>query len=259
METPIDPALETEYNCRAKVPGHPAIIERWTRDAAAFRAAHPEAELGVAYGPSPRQALDIFPSASPGPMSLFIHGGYWQGLGRSSASHLAAGLLAHGVGVAMVGYDLCPQVTLGEIVEQVRVAARLLRARGRLDLVMGHSAGGHLAAMLLADGLAPAALAISGLFDLRPLVATTMNRALGLDAAEAWRLSPLARPRPAGRIFAVVGGEEGRAFAWQSRAIAEAWGGGWESLPGHDHFSIPAELADPGSVTVARALALMAP
>ena len=255
----IDPVLEAEYNNRAKVPAHPAVIAGWARDAAAFREAHPEAELGVAYGPSARQAVDVFRPGGAAKLALFIHGGYWQGLDRSFASHLAGGLLAHGVGTAVAGYDLCPQVRLGDIVEQVRQAARMLRDRyGRLDLAIGHSAGGHLAAMLLADGLVEAALPVSGLFDLRPLVATSINGALGLDEAEAWWLSPLARTRPAGRLFAVVGGEEGREYTWQSRSIAEAWGGGWESLPGHDHFSIVGGLAEPGSALVRRAMGLVA-
>jgi arylformamidase len=110
--------------------------------------------------------------------------------------------------------------------------------------------------MLLADGLVPAALPISGLFDLRPLVPTSMNTALGLDAAEAWRLSPLAWPRPAGRLHAVVGGLEGVEYTAQTSRLAQAWGGNWSSLSGHDHFTIPGELADPQSPTTAMAVAL---
>ncbi len=187
--------LEAEYNNRAKVPGHPAIIAGWQRDAAAFRATHPQAELGLAYGPTPRQAMDVFwPAAGRGaPLAMFIHGGYWQGNDRSNFSHLAAGLLAHGVGVAMPSYDLCPQVTLAVLVEQVRDAAAFLaRRHGRGVLASGHSAGGHLAAMLLATDWAarglpapavPAALPISGLFDLPPLMHTSVNTAVGLDEA----------------------------------------------------------------------------
>jgi len=258
----IDAVLEAEYNNRTKVPGHPAVIAGWARDAADFRASHRHAELGLAYGPTPRQAIDLFwpGTGRAGPLALFIHGGYWQGLDRSFASHLARGLLGHGVAVAVTGYDLCPLVGLGDIVAQMRRAADFLRARhGRLDLAVGHSAGGHLAAMLLADGLVPAALPVSGLFDLRPLVATTINLALGLDRGTAWRLSPLARPAPAGRLLAVVGGLEGREYHGQSRDIAAAWGGIWESLAGHDHFTIPGDLADPASVLVGRAAALIGP
>jgi arylformamidase len=189
---------------------------------------------------------------------MFIHGGYWQGLDKSFASHLAAGLLAQGVAVAVPSYDLCPAVTLADIVGQIGAAARFLIARhGRLDVATGHSAGGHLAAMLLAEGLVPAAVPISGLFDLRPLVRTTINGALGLDAAAAWALSPLRLPRPGGRLHAVVGGDEGPEYAAQSRGIAQAWGGRCEILPGHDHFTIPGELVRPDSAIVAAISAVL--
>ena len=256
----IDPYLEAEYNNRLKVPGHPAIVAGWARDAAAFRAVPRRAEPDLAYGPSPRQVMDVFwPGvARAGPVALFIHGGYWQGLDKSFFSQLAGGLLGHGTAVAVVSYDLCPQVTLATIVEQLRTAARFLHARyGRLDLACGHSAGGHLAATLLADGLVQAALPISGIFDLAPLIPTTINAALGLSATTARELSPLFRPAPAGRLHAVVGGLEGEAFIGQTRAIAAAWGGQWEKLMGHDHFTIPGELSDPDSRLVAIAAGLL--
>lgn len=257
----IDPFLEAEYNNTLKVPDAGAIAAGWVHDAAAFRAAHDHAEFGVAYGPSERQAMDIFwpGPARTGPLAMFIHGGYWQRLDRSFVSHFAAGLNAHGVAVAMPSYDLCPQVSLAALTEQLRAAARFLRARhGRLDLALGHSAGGHLAAMLLASLLVPAALPISGLFDLRPLVHTTVNDGVHFDRAAAWRLSPLALPRPPGRLLALVGGAEGGEYANQSRRLARAWGGGWEDLPGHNHFTIPGELARSGSGMVGTALRLLA-
>jgi len=261
--------LEAEYNNGAKVPGSAAIVARWPREAEAFRAAHPRAELGLAYGPSPRQAMDIFWPA-PGrtaPLAMFIHGGYWQRNDRSLFSHFARGLLAHGVAVAMPSYDLSPQVTVATIVEQVRAAAALLaRRHGRPMLAIGHSAGGHLAAMLLATdwaarGLAApavsAALPISGLFDLPPLTHTSVNTALGLDEAEARRLSPLFLPRPPGVLHAVVGGDEGVEYTRQSRSIAEAWGGTWAAMPGRNHFTAPEPLGDPDSPLTKIAVKLM--
>ncbi len=269
MTLPLDPRLEAEYNNRAKVAEHPAIIAGWARDAAAFRAAHRHAELGLAYGPTPRQALDLFwpGSAREAPLALVIHGGYWQGLDRGFASHLARGLLAHGFAVAVPSYDLCPQVTLEAIVVQLRACAGFLFGRhGRRMLATGHSAGGHLAAMLLATdwgglgypcAVVSAALPISGLFDLAPLIPTSINAALGLDAATARRLSPVHLPRPPGRLRALVGAAEGVEYTHQSEAIAAAWGGQWEALPGHNHFTIVGDLADPASrlVQVARSLA----
>jgi arylformamidase len=260
--------LQAEYDNVAKVPGNAAIAARWIADAAAFRAGWPQSEPGVPYGPTLRQAMDVFwPGASrDGPMAMFIHGGYWQRMDRSLFSHLAAGLLAHGVAVAMPSYDLCPQVSMATLVEQLRDAAAFLHRRsGRALLAMGHSAGGHLAAMLMATDWAarglppivPASLPISGLFDLPPLLATTIADPLGLDAAEARRLSPLFMPAPGGRIHAVVGGDEGVEYIRQSRSIAEAWGGGWEALPGLNHFTVVEGLAQADSVLVTRAMSLL--
>jgi arylformamidase len=261
--------LEAEYNNRAKVPGHPAIIAGWAADAAAFRARHPHAELDLAYGPTARQTMDIFwPGAGrDAPLAMFIHGGYWSALDKSFSSHLAGGLLAHGVAVAMPSYDLCPQVTLAAITDELRAAAAFLHRRhGRRLLVSGHSAGGHLAAMLMAtdwpeQGLPPdlaaAGLSISGLFDLAPLVQTSINTPLKLDMAEARRLSPIRLPSPGFPLHAAVGGAEGPEYARQSREMAAAWGGSWESLPGHDHFTIVGELGNPESGLVRRAVGLL--
>jgi arylformamidase len=261
--------LEAEYNNRAKVSEHPQIREAWQRDATAFRASHPHADLDVPYGPTPRQALDIFwpTEARGGRLAIFVHGGYWQGLDRTMFSHLAAGLLAHGVAVAMPSYDLCPQVTLAALVEQVRDAAAFLaRRHGGRMLAIGHSAGGHLAAMLLATDWPArrlpadtirAALPISGLFDLPPLTHTTVNDAVRMDDVEARRLSPLFLPAPGRPIHAIVGGAEGIEYTRQTRSIAEVWGGTWQALPGRNHFTVVEPLEDPESEVVLKALSIL--
>lgn len=261
--------LQAEYDNGAKVPTYPAIAERWMAEAAAFRDSHPHSELGVAYGPTERQALDLFwpDAARQGPVVVFVHGGYWQRSHRLAFSHLAQGLLAHGVAVAMPSYELCPSVTMAALVEQVRDSVAFLHRRlRRRFLVTGHSAGGHLTAMLMATdwaargvpaGIVAAGMPISGLFDLEPLIHTTVNTALGLDGAEARRLSPLLMTAPGGRLHAYVGGEEGVEYTRQSRSIAEAWGGSWESLPGLHHFSVVEELQKPDSAMVGRALQLI--
>jgi len=250
---------EAEYNNRAKVPEHPAILAGWQADAAAFRAAHAQAELDVPYGGSARQKLDLFwpDGGRDAPIALFIHGGYWQGLDKSWCSHLAAGLTAHGIAVAMPSYDLCPEVTVATIVAQMRELVVMLHARhARSVYAMGHSAGGHLAAMLLATdwaarGLPPGqvngATTLSGLFDLAALLGTSINIKMGLDAAEARRLSPIHLPRPAARIAALVGALEGAEYARQSRAIAASWDGTATLIEGRHHFDIVAPLADPQS------------
>jgi arylformamidase len=263
-------SLEAEYNNRARVPESSAIIAGWTHDADAFRRCYPGAELDVPYGPTERQKLDLFwPTGSRAvPVAMFIHGGNWQMLDRTSFSHVATGLLANGVAVALPSYDLCPSVALGEIVEQIRRAgAFLARKVGRPFLCIGHSAGAHLTAMLMAhdwasEGLPTntisAALLISGVFELEPLVSTSVNAKLGLSVSDAVTLSPTLLPRPSHCHFhALVGAQESGEFQRQTRAIADAWGGTSEIIAGANHFTIIAPLADPKSELVASAVRLL--
>jgi arylformamidase len=264
---------QAEYDNRARVPEHPGIITGWARDAAAFRAAWKTADLGLAYGPGERERLDLFrPEAGPGwPLALFIHGGYWQALDRSFCSHMARGLLAHGVAVAIPSYDLCPAVPLARIVVQMQAAAAFLfRRHHRRILAIGHSAGGHLAAMLMATqwpaldatlppDLVPAGLPISGVFELEPLLPTSIATPLGLTPTEARRLSPRHLPPPAGAVLhAVAGGAESGEFLRQTRDFATAWGGTWEAVPAANHFTVLNPLAEPGHPLVGRAAAMAA-
>jgi arylformamidase len=236
---------EKEYNNRARVPGHPAVIAGWMRDAAAFRAAHPPEVL--AYGTGPREAMDLFLPAEIRGVAMFFHGGYWQALDRTSASHCAAGLLEHGIAVGVPSYDLCPAVPLARIVAQAEAAALVLHARlGRPMLVCGHSAGGHLSALLMARlpaNIVAAALPVSGLFWLEPLVPTSLNTALGLDPATARDLSPALLPSPGRPLHCAAGGDESGEFLRQSREFSALWGGSWEALPGLDHFTVLAPLS----------------
>ncbi|WP_270936354.1 alpha/beta hydrolase [Falsiroseomonas oryzae] len=263
--------LESEYNNRARVPEHPRHIAGWARDAAAWRDACPGAELGLAYGAGERERLDLFHPAAAGeaPLALFIHGGYWKALDRSFASHCARGLNGRGVAVAVPSYALCPAVTIAEIVAQMQAACRFLWQRtGRRIMAAGHSAGGHLAAMLLATdwrGLDPglpadlvhAALPVSGVFELEPLLATSVAEGLRLTPETARALSPRFLPAPGRPIQCLVGGAESGEYLRQSRDMAAAWGGRFAALPGADHFTVIAPFADPASdvVTIAERLA----
>ena len=226
---------EAEYNNRARVPEHPAIFARWTRDARAFTVrAMPSAELRLPYGRSAREHIDLFwPSAKrDAPIVLFIHGGYWRSLEPAMFSHVAAGVNPHGLAVALAGYDLCPDVTIAQIIDEVREAAVFLwRRHGRKFVACGHSAGGHLAACLLATdwkkarpdlpaGLVQAAFSLSGLFDLTPLVGISMNADLRLDAAAARRVSPLFWKIPAGARCSTLGRAARRAASSCAKAAS---------------------------------------
>jgi len=269
LNTGVD--YEVEYNNRARVPENPSIMAGWARDAAAYRARH--APRAIAYGAGARNSIDLFQGNDDGPVVVFIHGGYWQALDGSFFSHLACGLNAHGITVAIPSYDLCPAVTVEEIIQQMRMATRELARLGRSLIISGHSAGGHLAACMLAtdwpayDASLPAdpvvaAYAISGLFDLGPLVGTSINRALHLDDAAARAASPLFWKAPLrGSLDAVVGENESAEYFRQSRSIVEQWGAAgiatrFGAVPSANHFTAIAPLADPGSPMVARMMEL---
>jgi arylformamidase len=261
---------EVEYNNRARVPENPALIAGWVRDAAAYRKQRPPRRL--TYGPGPRHVIDVFAGVGQdqgqdhgkAPLAVFIHGGYWQALDGSSFSHMARGLNAHGITVAVPTYDLCPQVSVAEIIEEMRLATRELAKLSGSLVIGGHSAGGHLAACMLATDwkaydaslppdLVRAAYTISGLFELEPLVPTSVNKALGLTPAAARAASPLFWSPPAhGSLDAVVGEAESAEYHRQSRSIVDAWGQAgvaakFGSLPAANHFTAIAPLADPAS------------
>ena len=260
MSADVD--YEVEYNNRARVPENPAIIAGWSRDAAAYREAHPQKV--IRYGTGERHRIDLFSGDGAGPIVVFIHGGYWQALDGSFFSHLAAGLNAHGIDVAVPSYDLCPAVSIADIIGEMRAAMRELAKLRRPLVVSGHSAGGHLAACMLATDwrafdaslpadLVTAAYAISGLFDLRPLVKTSINTALKLDDASAHDVSPLFWQAPArGTLDAVVGGDESAEYFRQSHTIVDAWGAAgiatrFGTIADANHFTAIAPLADPNS------------
>jgi arylformamidase len=264
---PLD--LDAEYNNRARVPEFADIVAQWKVDAEAFRQAA-AGEIGIAYGDDPRQTYDLFHTKDDagGPIVAFIHGGYWRSLDKEHFSHLARGLSVHGIPVAMAEYRLCPAVTMADIITDiVQFAIHLHRRSGRRIIACGHSAGGHLAACLTAadwgandmpDDLVCAGLGISGLYDLRPLIATEINTSLNLDDAQAREASPLLWPSPTGRRFeAWVGGIESDEFRRQSLTIAATWKGAgarvhYREIEGANHFNVIDSLGQPtGALTEA--------
>jgi arylformamidase len=264
------PDYESEYDNRARVPEHPAIIAGWASAAAAYRA-EASCELGVSYGPAPRQHYDLFrpQEMKADALAVFFHGGYWQALAPSFFSHMAKGLNARGVAVAVIGYNLCPEVGLADIIGETRFACAALHRRFELPLVaFGHSAGGHLAACMLATDwrlvasdvppqLVRAGYGISGIYNLKPLTETKVNTALKLGFDESELHSPLFWPAPSRLMFdAVVGADESAEYLKQSRRIVDVWGlegavTRYEELPGN-HFTVIAPLADADSAMTKR-------
>lgn len=270
MNLPADPSwLQKQYDNRARVADHAAVMERWRLASEAARAALPPLP-GQRYGPADGEAVHVFPAGVPGaPILLFVHGGYWRALSKEDVSFIVPAFHAAGVTVVVPDYALCPGVSVEHIALQMAAATawtwRQAPAWGsdRQRLVVaGHSAGGHLAAMLLScrwkhmDAALPpqivsGGLAISGLFDLEPLRHTPFLQAdLQLTPASVARLSPAFFPRPrATRLFAVVGGDESEEFVRQNRLIREVWGPSavpvCETVSGANHFTVLNALADP--------------
>jgi arylformamidase len=266
-------ALDAQYNLRAAVPEHLTYFARYEGDSAALRARWP-GWLDLPYGPTPRQAIDLFlpRHATAAPILAFIHGGYWQSRDRKDFSFVAGPWLEQGVAVAMLGYDLAPTVRMDAIVAQVRAGLAWLHGHAaehgcdpaRLH-VAGHSAGGHLTAVTLMtdwasfglpENMIKGACAISGVFDLEPIRLCYLNEVVGLDPNEARRNSPLHQPLY-GRcpVIVAVGELETRAFLEQSRAYAarlerEGWTAELLVQPKVDHFGIILSMGDSDSPVV---------
>jgi arylformamidase len=275
---------DAQYNARAAIPEATSILQQWFDDSAAARAGRP-CELDLPYGDEASERLDLFLPARradgrAAPVLVYIHGGYWRALDKRDQSFVAAPFAAAGALAVMTNYALCPAVSVEHIVLQlVRALSWVWRHAARYGgdpdriVVAGHSAGGHLAAMMLAcrwrevgadlpPDLVKAALALSGLFELEPLRhAPFLAPDLNLDAATARRLSPAAMPAPCGRLVALVGGVESAEFKRQNRLIARRWGAQavpvCETLPGRHHMSVLRELATPGSRAHGLALDLL--
>lgn len=248
---------------------------RWTAPAAAFRDAadaRGRARLGVAYGDGERHRYDLFlPAGTPRGLLVFVHGGYWMALDRSSWSHLAGGAVAQGWACAIPSYDLCPMVTIAAITTQI--GAAIEHAAGAVDgpvVLAGHSAGGHLVTSMACHDtpLAPATrdrlahvVSISGLHDLRPMLRTARNATLGLDMDSAEAASPaLKRPLTHVPVTAWVGSAERAEFLRQTALIANVWQGLGAATravvePDRHHFDVIDGLADPAAPLMRATLA----
>jgi arylformamidase len=245
------------------IPGAETFPPRWTREAAAFRAALGErARIAIPYGPKQRNHLDLFlPEAAPLGLLVFIHGGYWLRFDRQTWSHLAAGAVARGWACAMPSYTLAPEARISamtqEIAKAVEVAASLVAGP---VVIAGHSAGGHLSARMgcvdvTLSTIVRRVVPISPLADLEPIALTAMNADLRLDPTEIAQESPARlsmRPSVGAHIW--VGAQERPAFLWQARLLSEAWLCPWTPESGKNHFDVIDGLMDPASALMSACL-----
>jgi arylformamidase len=274
-------ALDAAYNNRALVPDFASYFERWGEMSRGALASHPHT-LDIAYGRQPGEKLDVFPGAANGaPVMVFIHGGYWRALDKSDHSFIAPPFCATGACVVIPNYDLCPAVTIPEIsLQMVRAIAWVQRNIGKFGgdasriTVVGHSAGGHLAAMMLAcqwaryapdlpGDLVKNALSISGLYELDSVMRTPfLKDSLRLTPEQVLRASPAWMPAPrSGTLLTVAGADESAEFLRQNQLIQNAWGAKTvpvcDALLGLNHFSVLDALVQPSHALHQYALKLL--
>jgi len=255
--------LDAAYNNSAAVANSAQTVAAWAERSARLRAERPEL-LDLRYGPRERNRIDVFRCGAKGaPLFCFIHGGYWQRNAKEGFACMAEGPLAAGFDVALIGYTLCPEVTLTDIVAETRAATQWLRregprhgvAQGKL-IVSGWSAGGHLTATAMDVPGVDAGLAISGIFDVEPCRLNYLNEKINLTAAEAAAMSPLLHlPARSGPLAIAYGAAELPELQRQSRDYWQAWSaaglpGKLIPLAGDDHFTVLEELMRPdGALT----------
>ncbi len=255
--------LDAAYDNSAAVADRADFLARWRAKSAEMRASS-GAKLDVAYGPRERTRLDYFPSgATQAPLFVFIHGGYWQRNEKETFAFVAEGPLARGIDVALVGYTLAPEARLSGIVGEIGQSLTFLGEHAgdfgfdrRAIFVGGWSAGGHLTAAVSGHPSFRGGIPISGIYDLEPIALGELNDKLGLDQSEIDTLSPLntlSNESPPLRL--AVGGSELPELKRQSQIFAEAAQARGlpvrlTTLPGHHHFSILDEIANPdGALT----------
>lgn len=273
--------LDRAYSPSAMVADIEPFLQRYADDSAAVRAQHRRWSTHL-YGPAPTQTLDLFmPTETPAPLLVFIHGGYWQALSMSDASFPAAQLTAVGLAYAALNYTLAPHATMDEIVGECRAALTWLWSnRDRLDIatsgivISGHSAGAHLAAMMLttdwaARGIDPAfiraGILLGGVYDLEPIRQSYVNDAVGMDEATSQRNSPLfATPTVRCPLVVAWAERDTDEFKRQSAELAEAWRGAMPEVvtfeqAGVNHFDSLFDWCDAGTRLFQETVSVTAP
>ena len=267
-------ALDAQYNLRPLVPNHQEIFDRYVRDGESTTDRY-QVVAEIAYGPNPKQTLDLFPATGSeglAPVVCFIHGGYWRNKDKSDFHYLAPAFTHAGAHFVAINYTLAPEASMDQIVQENREALIWLVnhavAHGgdpeRIHVV-GHSAGGHLVAMLMATDWLPlstgmaendplaGATAISGLFDLEPIRLSYLNDSLRLDEEQTIRNSPIGlKPTTRAPLILALGANETPEYHRQQAGLLDAWSTydlplSVVEMPGLNHYDVIDHLGHPGS------------
>lgn len=262
----MDETLELQFNPRRSVSDVDSYVDRGRARSEQARARHRH-QADVRYGAGTLATLDYFPCDEPGrPLAVYLHGGYWRGRDKMDYSFVADGLLPARLNVAVMNYDLCPSVSVAQILRQVRDglvwldenAATLGHARGLFAI--GNSAGAHLIAAALArteradalpEGIVRKAYLISGIYELTPVLGITVNQEIRLTPQDVPALSPILYPFARQTAYEVLAGTaEPAAWVRQSQDLAmhlidQGLAVGYHPRPDLNHYSIVEELAHP--------------
>ena len=264
---PVDAELEQGYNVRLLRNDFEKLFESWTARSSVFRG-NADTQLDCAYDDGPRDRLDLFRCGERGaPLLVFIHGGYWQRGDKSVYSFVAEPFVEQGVDVALIGYQLCPDIDMASMVAQLqkaimwlwRNAAQYGISADRIN-ICGHSAGGHLSAMMLTTSwrqfgddlphnIVKTGIPMSGLYQLEPIQHTTIADALQMDTLVAHGNSPyFLKPETDAPILVTIGGGESPQLRWQTDQFIKQWSHYEAPIESHveadvDHFDLINRLA----------------
>jgi arylformamidase len=244
------------------VAGSGDMVAGWDARSAEMRAQHP-AHLDLRYGSRERNRIDFLKAREKAPTLVFIHGGYWQMRAKEAFTLFAAGPMAHGINVALIGYTLAPEATLEQIVAEIHqgidyLADQLPALGGDPNrmVVSGWSAGGHLTSMALSNSHVKGGVAISGIYDLEPIRHSYLNVKLGLDEAMSHRNSPVMQSGGSMKPLSLVAGSAELPLLRKQTADFAGHRSKYglpvtyEEIPGADHFTIMGELLSPtGRIT----------
>ncbi|MES1222684.1 MAG: alpha/beta hydrolase [Bacteroidota bacterium] len=266
--------LNNQYNTRLHVPDFADYFDRWEKLSRQTELEYTVFK-NISFGTHPLECLDIFPAATPLSKTLiFIHGGYWHLLDKSLFHFIAAEFLKHNVTTVFINYPLAPDVSMNEIVSSCRLAVHwlhenVIRFGGDSSqlYLLGHSAGGHLATMLMTEGstnFIKAVISLSGLFRLEPIMLSNINDVLQMDKETATINSPvLLKPEIPCPLLLVTGMKETDEFKDQSEELYNSWKHKLRNIDllkisGKNHYSIVDALTSDNSLLQPAIFKLMA-